>query len=68
MVSKRLAGRCTCKHGDLPDPLHAHPSILCLLESTLETLAFVRTLRVWRSTADSTAGLQRGPHLVHGCS
>ena len=54
-------------HEDLPDPLHAHPSILGLLESTLETLAFVGTLRVWRSAADSTAGLQRRPHLVHGC-
>jgi hypothetical protein len=40
---------------------------LGLLESALETLAFMRALRVRRSTADSTAGLQRRPHLVHGC-
>jgi hypothetical protein len=68
-----LAGRWTCTHSwgwhqGLPDPLHARPTILCLLESTLETLAFMGTFWVWRTAADSTAGLQRRPQLVHGYS
>jgi hypothetical protein len=51
-----------------PNPLYACPSILCLLKSALETLAFVRTFRIGRSAANSAARLERWYDVVHGRS
>jgi hypothetical protein len=51
-----------------PNPLYACPSILCLLKSALETLAFVWTFGIGRSAADSAARLERWDDVVHGGS